>query len=266
VGRKTFKAARDKAFTWLWNGPIQDMNWNGFYEDIGVHPKNRNNYDCIDTASYLVIHRAENKAFLPTALRLCDWVRRTFVDERHQYSPAPAVREQLVCDFRMAGHAGHWALLMGCLYDATGDAKYRVEMLNAASLITYHLQSDNRVTLGPEWKEGTGRYYWYSNSFSTMRDLITILGHCPEAAPGNETHILRYQVPVRDVMYRSTRVEYTTDATSLETLKMAFVPARITVNGKPVAPGNGVTDGWTFDPETHILRLAHPAGEVVVCP
>ncbi len=265
TGQKTFKVAKDKAFTWLWNGPIRDMNWNGFYEDIGANPKNRNNHDCIDTARYLVVHRADNKEFLPAALRLVDWVRKTFVDEKHQYSPAPAVREQLVCNYRMSAHTGHWAQLLGCLYEATGDAKYRVEMLNAASLITYHLQSDNRVSLSPEWKEGAHRNWWYSISFGTMRALIDILGYCPETAPGNENHILCYQVPVREVAYRSTSVAYTTDATSSETLKLAFVPARITVNGVPLAPGNGTTEGWKYDPGTHILRLAHQGGTVAVC-
>jgi outer membrane protein assembly factor BamB len=70
-------------------------------------------------------------------MQLHDWVKKTFVDEKHRYGPAHAVREQLVCNCRMAGHSGHWASLLGSLYQATGEEKYRTAQLNVASLITY---------------------------------------------------------------------------------------------------------------------------------
>lgn len=263
-GQKTYAIPRDKAFTWLLNGPVKNMNWNGFYEDIAANPDNRNNYDCIDTACYLIRHRAENKEFMPIALRLHDWMRKTFVDQAHMYAPAPAVREQLVCNYRMAGHTAHWAMLLGCLYDATGEEQYRVALLNAASLITYHLQSDNRVTLGPEWKEGSHRFFWYSNSFACMRDLMAMLGYCPEAAPDHENHVLSYSSALRNVAYGPASVAYTTDAGSSEILKLAFRPTMITVNGSAVAPGNGITNGYIFNSQTGILRLAHKGGAVVV--
>ncbi len=59
-----------RAIRWMLAGPAKDMNWNGMYEDIGEDKKNRNNWDCIETACYLVRHRAENPEYLPTALRL----------------------------------------------------------------------------------------------------------------------------------------------------------------------------------------------------
>jgi hypothetical protein len=263
-GQKTYASARDKAFTWLLNGPIKDMNWNGFYEDIGADPNNRNNYDCIDTACYLIRHRAENKEFMPAALRLYDWIRKTFVDEKNPYSPAPAVREQMACNFRMSGHTAHWALLLGCLYDATGEDKYRTELLNAASLITYHLQSDNRVALGPDWPEGKDRFFWYSNSFYCPSALIALLGYCPETAPDKENHVLRYSAAIRAVAYKPGNVNYTTDTDSSEILKLAFAPAKITVNGEALAKGDGSSTGWKFDSKTNILRLVHKGGAVAV--
>lgn len=265
TANKNYAIAKDKAFQWLLKGPAIDMNWNGFYEDVGGdNSNNRNNYDCIDTACYLITHSADNKAYMPLALKLIDWVKRTFVDEKHLYSPAPGVREQLVCDFRMSAHSAHWAMLLGHLYNETKDNKYRIDMLNIASLITYHLQSDNRITIGPEWAEGKDKYYWYSMNFAGVRGMIKILGYCPESAPDKENHLLSYSASVRSIVYSTDKVTYTTGAKSSDVLKLAFVPSKITLGGKQISAGDGVTSGFKFDAKTNILRLAHTGGEVVI--
>jgi hypothetical protein len=262
-GQRRFAPAREKALRWLLDGPVRDMNWNGFYEDVGENKNNRTNWDCIDTACYLLRHRADNKEYQAQTFRLYDWVKKTFVDEKHRYAPAPAVREQLACNYRMADHSAHWSALLGEMIEATGEEKYRVDLLNVASLITYHLQADNSIPIGPEWNAEKGTY-WYSTSFISVRFLIEILGYCPEAAPNDENHLLRCTAEVRSIVYRANSVVYATDAPSSDVLKLAFVPAKITVNGLAIPSGDGTGESWKFDAKTNVLHIAHKAGEVVV--
>ncbi|MGA2618937.1 MAG: hypothetical protein ABSF26_15105 [Thermoguttaceae bacterium] len=263
--QKRYAEPRAKALQWLLKGPVQSMNWNGFYEDVSkdMGRNNRTNWDCIDTACYLVRHRVENKSYLPLAIQLHDWVKKMFVDEKHRYGPAHAVREQLVCNCRMAGHSGHWASLLGSLYQATGEEKYRTAQVNVASLITYHLQPDNRISLGPEWDESQFGY-WYSAQFSCTHWLIDIFGQVPETAPDGENHLLRASAVVQAIRYESNKVAYTTDGSSSDVLKLSFRPEEIAVNGQPLAAGDGVGKGWRFDPKTRVLRLVHEAGKVVI--
>ncbi len=259
-----YQKAREKAFAWLLKGPCVDMHWGGLFEDVGDAPENRTNGDCIDTARYLIRHRSENKDYLPLAMKLHDWVKATFVDETgHLYAPAPATREQLVCNFRMSGHTGHWGQLQGDLYVVTGDEKYRAGMANAASYMTYHLQPDNRICVGPEWDERANGF-WYSSQFSAVILLKSLLGFMPEAAPDGENHLIRASGVVTKISYAPARVVYTTDAASSDALKLAFAPSRITVNGKGLPEGTGVERSWKFDAKTKVLRLAHDAGEVAV--
>jgi hypothetical protein len=163
------------ALRWLLDGPVRTMNWNGFYEDVTqeMGATNRTNYDCIDTARYLVRHRADDASYLPNALKLHDWVKATFVDEKNDYAPAEAVREQLACNYRMVGHGIHWAMLLADLYDATGDEQYRTRALNIASAVTYVQLEDGRMPISHEWDEAA-HGFWYSGQFAPVRFLIEL--------------------------------------------------------------------------------------------
>ncbi len=258
-----FAEAKVKALKWLLKEPVQTMIWKGFYEDITkvAGRQNRTNWDCIDTARYFVRHRDENENYLPLALKLHDWVKKTFVDEKHVYGPAEAVREQLVCNVRMGVHSGHWAMLVADLYGATGEERYRQNVLNTASYITYLLQPDNRIPVGRDWSE---KECWYSCHFGAVLFLMELLGHFPEAAPDSENHLVRSSAAIQAIQYESGTVAYTTDSSSSDVLKLAFRPSEIKVNGLPLAAGDGLNNGWRFHHKTKVLRLVHEAEKVVI--
>jgi hypothetical protein len=263
AGEKRYAAAKAKALKWLLKGPVQTANWKGFYEDITTDEgqNNRTNFDCIDTARYLLRHRDENEKYLPLVLKLYDWVKKTFVDEKHTYGPAEAVREQLVCNVRMGVHSGHWAMLVAELFKATGEERYRKDALNTASYITYLLQPDNHISVGREWHE---RECWYSCHFGAVFFLLELVGYFPEAAPDGENHLLCGSAVVQTIRYEPNKVAYTTDGSSSDVLKLAFRPQEITVDGQPLAAGDRGKKGWTFDAQTGILRLVHDAGRVLI--
>lgn len=260
----TYAAPRKKVIDWILNNPVKDMHWGGLFEDIGNAPKNRTNGDCMETAAYLIRHRDENKEYLPIAMKLLDWVKATFVDETgHMYAPAPATREQLACNFRMSVHTGHWAMILAQLYELTGDQKYLTGVKNAAAYITYHMQSDNRICVGPEWDQ-QGHGFWYSIQFACVNQMCALMGFMPDQAPDGENHLLKSSAVVQKIRYEPSSVIYTTDAHSNDLLKLAFTPKSITVGGKELAAGDGTTKGWKFDSKTNVLHLSHDKGEVAV--
>ena len=264
LGAKNLYAqSRAKALMWLRNGPMETMKWTGFYEDVGndVGRKNRTNWDCIDTARYLLRHRGDSGDNLLSALKLYGWVKKTFVDQKHTYGPAEAVREQLVCNVRMGVHSGHWAMLGAELYEATGEEQYRRNALNTASYITYLLQPDNRIPVGRDWKE---KELWYSCHFGPVLFLMELLGHFPECAPDGESHLLHASGAVQAIHYEPSKIVYSVDAPSRDVLRLAFIPSEIVVNGKLLPAGDGTRTGWKLDPRTRVLRLVHEAGRVVI--
>lgn len=174
-GEHQFSEAHDRALHWLLTGPVRTMEWRGFYEDINAELSlhNRTNWDCIDTARYLVRHRNDDPTYLRLALKLHDWIRQTFVDLNTPYAPAEPVREQLVCNVEMGIHSGHWAMLLNDLYDATGQEQYRQRAVNTAAYITLLQQPDGRIPVGRDWDEQQGGW-WYSCHFGALRYLMEL--------------------------------------------------------------------------------------------
>jgi len=154
---------KEKALRWILEGPVKDMVWNGYYEDVSTElgRKNRTNWDCIDTARWLIAHRADNPEFLALARKLHDWVAREFVEKNPAWAPAEGLREQTVCFATMGGHTVHWAALLADFHEATGDETFKQRALDACALVTYWMRNDGANLTGPTW----GDQIWFSGHF-----------------------------------------------------------------------------------------------------
>ena len=96
-GKDRFHGNRDLAFNWIMQNPVKDLKWRGFYEDIAEDTTNRTNWDCIDFIRYLLNNNKNEKPYLKTALRLNQYIEKTFLDKPVGFEPAEGIREQLVC-------------------------------------------------------------------------------------------------------------------------------------------------------------------------
>ncbi len=171
-------AAMAKALLWILNGPVKTMEWKGFYEDVSADTgkANRTNWDCIDTARWLVAHRADKEEYLPLALKLHDWIAREFVEKGAAWAPAEGLREQKCCFKTMGIHTLHWAALLADLHAATGEATFKHRALNACALVTYWMRDDNANLVGPDW----GDEIWFSCHFGPALYLQETLSRYPE--------------------------------------------------------------------------------------
>ena len=181
-GATRWAGAKAKALKWTLENPAKTMLWRGFYEDVPVKMrKNRTNWDCIDTARWLVAHRAENPEYLPLALRLNDWIVKEFGEENKAWAPAIGIREQKVCFETMGIHTLHWASLQADLNAATGDAAFKRRALNACALATYWMRDDNAILVGPTWPNGI----WFSCHLGAVLYMYDALSRYPEQSVHN---------------------------------------------------------------------------------
>ena len=157
AGTDVYKSARDKAWTWLVNGPIATKDFRGFYEDIPPSPEGRTNYDCLDTIRYLLAHRTPDNGYLDMAVDLEAWIEKVFRDRIPDFAPAEGIREQLQCNVVMGIHSLNWASMMLDLAQATGDESIRRRAIQTANYVTYYLQPDDRIVVGFQYKQ-----WWYS--------------------------------------------------------------------------------------------------------
>ncbi len=252
---------RARALRWVLENPVRTLDWRGFYEDVGNAPENRTNFDCIDTACYLIAHAEEIPNAITLAKKLDAWIEETFVDREHAYAPAPGVYEQKVCFNLMGVHGMHWAMMAADLYRLTGNPAHKRDVVQVMNYLTYHLQPDNRIIVGPGHgiTLPEGAPFWYSCHLGPMWYLLEALGKLPELAPAGETHILKTTGGVREIAYGDGTVIYTANEAGTTTLKLAFNPKVVTADGRPPVAG-----AWTYDAEQHVGVLVHEAGKVVI--
>jgi hypothetical protein len=170
--------ARAKALKWILEGPAKTMLWKGFYEDVSAETgkNNRTNWDCIDTARWLLAHRADNPEYLPLALKLHDWIAREFVEKSSAWAPAEGLREQKCCFQTMGIHTLHWAALLADLHAATGDASFKQRATSSCALVTYWMRDDGANLVGPNW----GDEIWFSCHFGPALYMYDTLSRFPE--------------------------------------------------------------------------------------
>jgi hypothetical protein len=84
----------------------------------------------------------------------------------------------------------------------------------------------------------------------------------PEWAPPGQNHLLGTSSVVTRVNYDSNSVSYTTfDSGSTETLRLAFTPTGVLVDGAPLPQRSDLTEpGWCFTASNGVLRLRHDTG------
>lgn len=171
---KRWREARDKALCWILEGPAKTMEWNGFYEDVNSETgkNNRTNWDCIDTARWLIAHRADKPEYMPLALKLHDWIAKEFVEKNKVWAPSEGLREQKCCFQTMGIHTLHWAALLADLHAATGSASFKQRAIQSCALVTYWLREDGANRVGPTWPNEI----WFSCHFGPllyMYDTLT---------------------------------------------------------------------------------------------
>jgi hypothetical protein len=170
--------ARAKTLKWILEGPVKTMQWKGFYEDVSPETgkNNRTNWDCIDTARWLIAHRADDPEYLPMARRLHDWIAKEFVEKNSAWAPAEGLREQKCCFQTMGIHTAHWAALLADLHAATGDVSFKQRAINSCALVTYWMRDDGANLVGPTW----GDEIWFSCHFGPALYMYDTLSRFPE--------------------------------------------------------------------------------------
>ena len=180
-----FRVNRDKALEWLINGPVQNLKWCGFYEDI-PEMANRTNWDCIDAIRYFTRNCGTNPEYMEYAQRLCSFINdsivlsgMTFISTRHPYAPAEAVREQAACFVPMSVHSAHWAAMMMDMYRACGELSFKLRAEQTMNYVTYHLQPNGIMLIDLDYpNEGQGmvfNQYWFSVHFGSMLFMLEFL-------------------------------------------------------------------------------------------
>ncbi len=250
-----YRRTRRLLIAWLQRFPMQTNRWGPFFEDVGIWSDTEINADTL--ALYILEHPSWSPTWRQDARTILDWTKSTFGNSQWAQYGVTAINEQTYYMVPNNSHTSrHWSLEL--LYaEKTGDLAYKAEAIRGLNWATYMVDTDgkNRYPYDDIWlTDGYGDY---------VQHYLRAMAAAPELSPAGASHILWCASVVKNVVYASNRVAYTTfDRQSRELLRMAFAPQTVTADGLALPRLNQASDldlgpGWVYDPPTGVLRVRH---------
>ena len=142
--------------------------------------------------------------------------------------------------FKMDYQTARYAAECARWYALSGDESYKEKAYRSLNWVTYCNDSEGMAFESPLSKDISN---WWSDCYGEgPRMFYHALAAIPEWAPPGENHILYSAGVLKNVSYEPKKISYTATAENdVEYLKVAFKPARITLNGVEM-PLQGDTD------------------------
>ncbi len=257
-----YQAAKTTALNWLMTYPMQNNVWVNYFEDVGVQEglSNINNVTPLETAYYLMQHPEADPNWQSHVAALIAWVETNL--GAPQFG-ANAIMEQAVFPFPMGSHTARYAAVCALYYQLTGNTAARDKAYRAFNWATYMISSSpqGQIIDGPD----VGNV-WFSDGYGDfIRHFMRGMGAVPAWAPNGESHIIESTSVVKSVTYAAGSVDYTTaDESSIERLKVNFVPQSVSVNGVSLPARADVSAaGWVYDSASGLLQIRHDTGTQV---
>ena len=258
--------ARATLKNWLLTYPMQNGNWVDGHSDNWINGTTNWSATCAsDMCLYMLDHPDWDPNYLTNVPRLLQWAETNFVNVSTpdglpgQYHGAYVPAEQKIFMWRMGYQAARLGAQYAQWYAVSGDATYKDRAYRCFSYNTYMMQSNGQSSDGPTDTVG----FWWSDCYGEgPRMYYYGLAAVPEWAPPGENHLLRSSSVVKSVAYTSNSVSYTTfDDGSTETLRLAFAPNGVLVNGAALLERADLSQaGWVFTASNGVLRIRHDSG------
>jgi Concanavalin A-like lectin/glucanases superfamily/Bacterial Ig-like domain len=257
----TYQTARQSAWNWMMQYPMANNEWANYFEDVfvGSGSKNHTQLIALETARYL-LNNTDKDAQWETHVRgILTWVEQNFAAAQFG---ANAIKEQFDFAFVMGSHTSRYASINAMLFDKTGDTVAKNKAYRAFNWATYMAYTDGRIIDGPDVNQ-----IWFTDGYGDyIRHFMDGIAAVPEWAPAGQTHLLGSTSIVRGVSYATANeVTYqTVDATATDSLRVAFTPTVVTVDGQTLAQRADLTQpGWTYNSSTGAVRVRRTSGTSV---
>jgi hypothetical protein len=256
---------RQAAWQWFQTYPLTNNVWVGYFEDVVPSMGNMNQVIPLEFARYVLLHPEKDVQWKEHAKKLIEWVKTTPKWPKYVVHGATVTTEQgngiefccnqpnECCD----SHTARLAAVEALYFAKTGDPEYREAAFRSFNWVTYFQGLPGKAHA--PWGQNQ---WWFTDEFTDgPRRMMDAFWAVPGWAPADESHLLGSSSVVTKMSYGKSSVTYSTfDLESTDVLRLDFVPASVTANGRPLArnkilPSTG--SGYVFDESTHVLRIRH---------
>jgi hypothetical protein len=250
---KNYRDKRKLLLQWIYDYPMKNNWWSGYYEDVVSNYYNMNHQLPMETARYFLQHPQVNPKYKSQVPDLIAWVKNRF--GKIVRFGATSIVEQDSCYMEMSSHTARYASIVAKWYGVTQNPQDREEARASFSLATY--SAYNQYSKDGKGINYTGIGYrgpWFSDAyFDYLYHIFEGMAELPDMAPPDQDHIIGSTDMIKKVGYSQKRVEYWTGQRSgKEILRLSFIP-QVFSEGKPLQKNQ-----WTFGEYrgvANVLRL-----------
>jgi hypothetical protein len=250
---KAYSDARDKARDFILQYPMKTGYWTDGHSDTDVKSNTyKSNLSASNTTLCLFDYPDLDPDWKKNIPMLIKWTEDNFIFRTAPGEPstmwgANIVGEQDSFNFKMDYQTARYAAACARWYEVSGDESYKEKAYRSLNWVTYCNDTTGKAFESPVSK---GILSWWSDCYGECpRMFYHAFAAIPEWAPPHENHILYSEGILKDIQYASEQVKYTsTTDNGTEYLRLAFKPAKITVDGVVITGSNDLK------PDTYTLK------------
>lgn len=232
-----YKKAMAKVKEFLLNHPMKTGYWTDGHSDTDIKSHTyRSNLSASNMKLYLLDHPGFDTAWRIHIPQLIKWTEDYFINRSAPGEPsnlwgANIVGEQDSFLYKMDYQTARYGAECARWYAISGDEDYKEKAYRSLNWVTYCSDSSGLAFESPLSK---GINSWWSDTYGECpRMFYHAFAAVPEWAPPHENHILYSEGILKNVTYKMDTIEYqATTGDGTEYIKLAFKPAKISLNGK----------------------------------
>jgi hypothetical protein len=262
-----YQTARDVAWNWLVQYPLQNQLWKGYFEDIRLDPENgnRDQYSPLETARYILMHPGCIPDWKHKVQELLEWVKDTLGSE--PFFKAIPIHEQRYCYHVMGSHTARYASVCAQFAEISGELHYAEEAYRCFNWATYMADEHGWVRVGVDRPDYHNQCWFTDGYFDYVPHFLIGMASLPDLSPAASDHILRSSSVVQEVSYSPYEIRYKTfDAEATDLLRITFEPLQVFEGDKTLAPVDDLTQapGWCYEHQHGLLQVHHGSSQVVI--
>lgn len=219
--------------------PMKTGCWTDGHTDTDIDSYTyKSNMSASNATLYMLDHPGFNPMWKTDVPKLIKWTEDNFVNRCAPGDPANQWGANLVGEqdsflYKMDYQTARYAAECARWYAVSGDESYKDKAYRSLNWVTY---CNDAIGLAFESPVSKGISCWWSDCYGEgPRMFYPAMAAIPEWAPPGENHILYSETILKNVVYDNKKIQYNATAgEGIEYLRLAFKPAKITLNGRPV--------------------------------
>ncbi len=278
VGDTTlYKKAHQTMLQWMKNYPLKNQRWGPFFEDIPGWSDTQIN--AITFAQYIMTHTELFPDWKREVKSIFDWVYSKLGNKSWGKYGVLAINEQTVYQTPGNSHTARQGCAELQYASLVSDSLLSSEAIRKLNWATYMVDSDGKNCYPRDevWlTDGYGDY---------IRHYLRAMAYAPQLCPINKDHIIYSSDIIAQVDYapdinkknahyitpeeaKSIKIYYYTyQSKSVEHIRMAQKPQKITIDSKPIPNNPQLSlNSWTWTPmsEGGLLQISKDGYEVKI--